>query len=125
MENRYSVSSCEKLHLSKEDKLFIQHALQFYIVCGLFKLPYSKDKITEGVHEFICNNYFTIIPSSQEKTQEELQEHIGNKTAELLKTLSKHVSLDVENMQLDSKQAEEASNALYQCVLEECIECVD
>ena len=122
MDNRYSVSSCEQQHLSNEDELFIQHALQFYIACRLFKLPYSKEKITEGVHEFICNNYFTIITSFKEKTQEEFSEHIGKKTAELLKTLSKHVSLDVENMQLESKQAEEASNALYQCVLEECVD---
>lgn len=122
MKNRDTVSSCEQPHLSDQDKLFIQHALQCYIACRLFKLPYSKEKITDGVHEFICNNYFTIIPSFQEKTQQELQEHIGNKIAELLKTLCKHVSLDVENMQLESKQAEEASNALYQCVLEECID---
>ena len=122
MENRYPISSCEKSHLSNEDKLFIQHALQFYIACRLFKLPYSKEKITEGVHEFICNNYFTIIPSFQEKNQEELKEHIVKKTTELLKTLSKHVPLDVENMQLESNKAKEAYNALYQCILEECID---
>jgi hypothetical protein len=79
MENRDTVSICEQSHLSNEDKLFIKHALQFYIACELFKLPYPKEKITKGVHEFICNNYFTVISSSQDKTQEEFHENIGKK----------------------------------------------
>lgn len=120
MENSGPVFSCKQLRLSEVDKLFLQHALQFYISCRVFQLPYSKEKITNAIHEFICNNHFTIIPCFQgEKKEEEIHEHLGKKTGELLKTLSKHVFIDIENMQLESKEAEIASNALYHSVMKE------
>ena len=121
MEHRDSIFSCEKSGLSEVDKLFLQHSLQFYIACEMFKPPYSTEKITDAIHEFICYNHFNIIQPFQGTKNEEFQENLGKKTSELLQTLSKHVDIDIENMQLESKKAEEASNALFNSVMGEIV----
>ena len=111
------IHDCEKPDLSTVDEMFLKNALLFYIACNLIKNPISQENVSNGVHDFICKNGFSIIPTIKGKSFEELNEHIGKKTGELLQVLSNYVYIDTENMQLESKKAEEASNVLYESIM--------
>ncbi len=114
------ISGCERPQVSLLDKEFIQYSLKFYIACKMFTIipQLTQRKIEDGVHEFLCNNAFSIIPTfTKKKNDDEIQEYVGKKVGELLKTLYNHLPINVIDLQINTKEAEEASNALYANVI--------
>ena len=63
------ISGCERPQVSLLDKEFIQYSLKFYIACKMFTIipQLTQRKIEDGVHEFLCNNAFSIIPTFTKK----------------------------------------------------------
>lgn len=105
---------CEEPKLNKCDETFLIEALMFYSATGVFE-NVSVDEISNALHVFICENSFTILPSfTKRNTYDEIHEIIAKKTSALLLCLSKHVSLNIENMEIESEKARNASNKLYE-----------
>jgi hypothetical protein len=100
--------------LNKCDETFVTEALHFYSVTGVFE-NVSVDEISNAVHVFLCENRFNILPTfTNENTYDEIHDVIAKKTSALLLCLSKHVSLNIENMEIESEKAKNASNKLYE-----------
>ena len=105
---------CEQPKLNKCDETFITEALKFYSVTGVFE-DVSVENISNAVHVFLCENSFNILPTfTNENTYDEIHDAIAKKISSLLLCLSKHVPLNIENIDIESEQAKNASNKLYE-----------